>query len=303
MRLKFEKNKQKEILQNFRKEKHILWKEFAKRLNIPFGRLKAYVDETSLISREIYEKIDPDKKYSRFLLEEREENWGKKKGGKNSAGNTKTIIFPRDSETLSEFYGIMLGDGNSHRTKSYKKGTYMIRIVGDSKLDKDYLVNYVKPLIEGLFGIQVSVRYFKNKNAIYLESHSRELILFLEGKGFPPGNKIKNCLRIPSWVKNNPLFLSNCIRGLFDTDGSVYKITNQNSYQINFTNYNLGLLMDVRNGLIALGISCSQISKGNSLYITKKSELRKFLKAIGFCNPRHINKIKEWKLAPWSSGQ
>ena len=39
-----------------------------------------------------------------------------------------------------------------------------------------------------------------------------------------------------------------------DTDGSVYKITGQNSHQINFSNRNRFLLNDVRNSLIYLGI-------------------------------------------------
>lgn len=49
----------------------------------------------------------------------------------------------------------MLGDGNSNRTKGHKIGTYMIRIVGHSELDKEYLMDYVKPLIERLFDIAV----------------------------------------------------------------------------------------------------------------------------------------------------
>ena len=296
MRLKFVKGKQKELIQKFRKEKNFNWKGLAEFLDLKQGRLKAYIDESSLIPEIIYNKLDSDKNFSKFIIVIKKDNWGQIKGGENSKGNTKKIQMPCDSSEFAEFYGIMLGDGNSHRTKDYKKGTYMIRIVGDSRLDKDYLINHVKPLIEKLFGIKVSIRYFKNKNAIYLESHSKELIIFLESKGFTPGNKIKNELRIPKWIKDNPSLLSSCIKGLFDTDGSFYKITNQNSHQLNFTNYNAHLLEDVWEGLIELGINCSKISKSNSLYITKKSELRKFLKVVGLNNLRHLNKIKSWDI-------
>lgn len=172
----------------------------------------------------------------------------------------------------------------------------MIRIVGDSRHDKEYLENYVKPIIERLFDINVSVRYFKNQKAIYIESHSRKLVSFLEKKEFPPGNKINNKLRIPNWVKQNKDYLRACLRGLYDTDGSVYKITNQNSHQFCFTNYNQGLLNDVRNGLLSLGINCSRISKEKDIYITKKEELRKFLKLIGFTNDRHLKKVRVWNL-------
>ena len=73
----------------------------------------------------------------------------------------KQINFPRDSVKFAEFYGIMLGDGNSHKTSFYnsrkdKRGTYMIRSVGDSRLDREYLIDYVKPIIQGLFNIKVT---------------------------------------------------------------------------------------------------------------------------------------------------
>ena len=100
------------------------------------------------------------------------------------------------------------------------------------------------------------------------------------------------------WISSNPLFLRRCIRGLYDTDGSVYKLTNQDSHQINFCNYNWHLLSETRNALVSLGIQPSKISKGKEINITKKSELRKFLNTIGFSNKKHLNKIKMWKIAP-----
>ena len=52
---------------------------------------------------------------------------------------------------------------------------------------------------------------------------------------------------------------------------------------------------DVRDSLITLGINCSKISN-KDLYITKKSELRKFLKLIEFSNDKHLNRVKMFKL-------
>ena len=193
----------------------------------------------------------------------------------------------------------MLGDGNSNRTNFYKsrknkRGTYMIRIVGDSKKDEEYFSNYVKPLIEKLFHVIVKSGKFNQTNCIFIEVHSIQLVNFLESKGFLPGNKLKNHLKIPSWIKENKDYLRRCFRGLYDTDGSVYKLTGQNSHQFCFTNHNQDLLNDVRDSLLKLDIVCSKISKGEDIYITKKSELRKFLKVVGFSNPRHLSKIKMW---------
>jgi len=88
------------------------------------------------------------------------------------------------------------------------------------------------------------------------------------------------------------------LRGLYDTDGSAYKLTNQNSYQINFSNKNRRLLEEVRDSLISLGIFPSNITKGKEINITKKSELAKFLKLVGFHNSKHLDKVKMWKIAP-----
>ena len=58
----------------------------------------------------------------------------------------------------------------------------------------------------------------------------------------------------------------------------------------------LKLLEDKKYALTLLGISASKITKGNKIYITKKSELRKFLKLISFRNDKHLKKIKMWNL-------
>jgi intein/homing endonuclease len=300
MRLKFVKGKQRELINSFRIENKLSWNELCKLLSIKYGKIIAYFNETSFIDEELYKKLDKKGDYSKYILDKFEDNWGRKKGGVNSKGNINKINFPEDSKELAEFYGIMLGDGNSYKRSFYnskkdKCGTYSIKIVGDSVKDKDYLFNHVKPLIDNLFVINSKLGKFNSSNAIFVQANGVQLVNFLENKGFKPGNKITNQLRIPEWITSKDNFLISCIRGLYDTDGSVYKITNQNSYQICFTNHNIPLLKDVRDSLLKLGINCSNISKYD-VYITKKSELRKFLKLIGFSNHRHIDKINMWKL-------
>lgn len=300
MRLRFEKGKQKELIKNFKNMNKFTWAQLSDFLEIKYGRLNSYYYEEVLIPEEVWFKLDPKKRFSRFILERLDEKWGVIKGGKNSTGTLKKINYPEFCSGLAEFYGIMLGDGCSHRTSYHnsredKRGVYTVRVIGHSILDKKYHLDYVKPLIEKLFNINVRVCYIKNTNAMYLECHSKNLVEFFEKIGFPPGNKIKNKLKIPIWIRENEDFLKVCLRGLYDTDGSVYKLTNQNSHQICFTNMNSFLMDGVRNSLLSFGIMCSKIS-GKDLYVTKKSELRKFLKLIGFCNNRHLSKVKMWKL-------
>lgn len=295
MRLVFQRGKQEELLQKeIEKEGSI--PKLANKLKIRSEKLKAYYYDNILLPEEVFNKFSLKNKYKKFIEDKKDNNWGRAKGGTISKGKTKEIRIPKESVELAEFYGIMLGDGNLTKIKSYKKGTYQIRIVGDSRYDKFYLMSYVKPLIEKLFNIQVVYCKSKDKNALNLVATSIKLIEFLESKGFKPGDKIRNQLEIPLWIKNNKEYLRACLRGLYDADGSAYKLTNQNSYQICFTNYNNKLLQDARNSLISLGINPSQVTKGRDILITKKSELRKFLNGVGFSNEKHFNKVKMWNI-------
>ena len=300
MRIKFTSGKQKELIFLAKKDK--TWSQLSSQLKISSHYLSNDLkNERILLSDNLYLSLCKlaGKDFDNFVLEKLDDNWGRSKGGKNlSAGYVKEINFPENCIELAEFYGIMLGDGNLTKIKSYKVGTYQIRIVGDSRNDRLYLENYVKPLIEKLFNVNVKVSKQKDANALIVIATGRELVNFLQMKGLKPGDKIRNLLDIPDWIKQNKNFLKFCLRGLYDTDGSAYKLTNQNSYQILFTNYNPVLLNAVRESLLSLGIGVSKVSRGRDITITKKSELRKFLKEVGFSNIKHLDKVKMWDLSP-----
>src|SRR3989344_3390151 len=293
MRIALEKGKQESLILLAKQNKS--WPELANKINLNAHYLLSELrKEKRILSEETYEKLCKiaNINYDKYIQNRLQDNWGKSLGGKNSNGGfVKEIKIPEDSLELAEFYGIMLGDGNSTKIKKHKVGVYQIRIVGDSRKDKNYLTNYVKPLIENLFEIKTNLHKAKDKNALNINAFGLRLIEFLENKGFKPGDKIRNQLTIPNWIKENKEYLKACLRGLYDTDGSIYKLTNQNVYQISFRNYNISLLKDVRNSLIYLGIAPSQISKGNEITITKKSELRKFLNEVGFHNSKHLDKV------------
>lgn len=300
MRIKLVQGKQKELIFLAKKDK--TWDQLSSQLKIPSPYLSNDLkNQRVLLSEKLYLDLCllSGKNFNEFIIDKLEDNWGRSKGGKNSSGTYITEVnLPQESIELAELYGIMLGDGSLTKIKNYKVGTYQLRVVGDSRNDKTYLLEYVKPLIEKLFSLKVATFVSKKKNALYLVVTSRKLVEFFESKGFKPGDKIRNLLDIPDWIKNNKEFLRRCLKGLYDTDGSAYKLTNQNSYQILFTNYNPVLLNAVRGSLISLDIGVSRISRGRDITITKKSELRKFLKEVGFSNIKHLNKVKMWNLSP-----
>ena len=217
-----------------------------------------------------------------------------------TSGKLKNILLPAKDEKLAELVGILLGDGNIYIHRGKKSTGYMIRITGNSTTDQEYLLNYVKPLCENIFGTPVKMYKHKRVKELFLILYSKKAVDFLISIGLRAGDKIQNQVSIPPWIFENDLFLKACIRGLVDTDGSIYELKPQwpGVWQICFTNKNEKLLVDFDEGLTKVGIFCSKIyrykdgKRTPKIYITKKSELSKFYKEIGFSNPKHSNKLQ-----------
>jgi len=292
MRLLFEKKKQRELLKKEKDKIGLTWPKFAEHLNMKYGKLITFFNEERLIDNSTFVKLKLSKEYKRYIVKKFKDNWGQAKGGKNSKGRTKEIGVPEKNEKLAELWGIMLGDGCLQKIQGYKLGVYGIDVAGHSIDDREYLLDFVKPLCEELFAVNSRIYQSKRSKCIHVIVDSRRIVDFFESEGFKAGNKIKNKVTIPDWIKENEKLLVACLRGLFDTDGSFYKLTNQNSYQINFCNHNQRLLNDVRENIANLGIGVSKIMENRRIVITKRSEIEKFYKVIGFSNPKHLNKIK-----------
>tara|TARA_Y100000310_G_scaffold138289_2_gene137208 strand:- start:21714 stop:22622 length:909 start_codon:yes stop_codon:yes gene_type:complete len=297
MRLKFKKSKQKELILTFKQKKKFTWDELAAYLNVKRGALLPWYREELLLPEHIYIKLDKKRQYSKEITQKYEDNWGKSKGGKNSYGSTKTITKPKKSTKLAELIGVILGDGNLNIAK-YKnkiKG-YSVRIVGHSQDDRDHLINYVKPLFEKLFSLKVKNYMPKNKKALVLNIHSKELVGFLENAGLKNGNKLATQVTIPRWINENKDYLRACLRGLIDTDGCIHQMSKRDPHllRINFKNFNQKLLYSTREGFIKLGFNPSRITNCNVFYLSRQKEITKYLKEVGFSNEKHKKRLKQF---------
>ena len=208
----------------------------------------------------------------------------------------KEVNFPNKSEGLAEFFGIMLGDGNLYISEKKGGRCCQIRIAGNYLKDYEYLTIFLNSLSKSLFNVEPRFSKLKGRNVLYLCMDYTNLGEILISIGFKPGNKIKNNIGIPYWIKKDKKFLAACIRGLFDTDGSMYELLPHwpGLFQINFKNMCKALLDDTREGLLTLGINVSKISMGTKIYVTKRSEIDKFYKLIGTNNDRLGIKFREF---------
>ncbi len=294
MRIKLKAGKQKELI--LLAKFNLTWKELAKKLKLNEKYLYFELrNEMRLLPEIKYRELCLIAKvnFDNYIEEILEDNWGKSKGGKISNGSKIKLIKPALNEKLAEFIGAILGDGNINYYKKGKKiGVYHIRIAGDLEKDKDYHINYLKNLCENIFNLKA--KEILRPNERFLDIYSKELVEFFIDMGLNAGDKIKNQITIPYWVWENESFLKACVRGLIDTDGSVFRMSNKDPklIRLSFTNYNMKLLIDTRNAFIKLGFFPSKIIVNKQFFISRKSDISKYLKEINFSNLKHIERLK-----------
>lgn len=296
MRIKLKAGKQTELI--LLAKENLTWEKLARKLSLTTSYLAADLkSEKRLISKENYNILCALSKinFDKDIVERVDDNWGRSRGGKNSKGNTKDFIEPEKNEDLAEAFGIILGDGHiEERVVGTKIRVYCVNIAGNSKTDAEYIFKYVPNLFRRIFKEGGRVVQKKNINCAYFTLNGKRFVEFLKKNGLPSGNKVKNNVSIPDWIKKDDKLLRKCLRGLVDTDGCVYYIskkTNRN-LRITFTNHASNLLNDYRNSLIKLGFSPSKIMRGYDIYLSSKQDVQKYIKEIGFSNSKNLKRVK-----------
>lgn len=202
----------------------------------------------------------------------------------------KLFNFPsRDNPYFAEFVGIMLGDGHIGSNGQ-------ICITLNSVADNQYS-GYVVQLISQLFGY--SPNYCKEKifKAVNIYLSGKDLIDFLVSSGMRIGDKVKQQVDVPDWIKVNPELSRWCVRGLMDTDGGIFTnsyIINGKSYvypKTNFTNASQPLLNFVYATLKSNGFHPNN-RQPRKIWLYSQVESKRYLEVIGSSNERLLKKIR-----------
>jgi len=188
--------------------------------------------------------------------------------------HNKTV---RKTGTLAELIGIALGDGNLGR---YKRCQYL-RIYFNPK--QTQYIKYVRCLLEKFFRKIPYERFRKDAGVVYLEISKKDLDLIL---GYPVGGKIHNRSTIPMWIWDSEFFIKSCLRGLFDTDGCIYK-TGGKYKVVNYCSHDLTLLKDIKRSLEVLGFHPYINSINTNVELGRQFEVVRFFKKIKPANKRH----------------
>lgn len=149
-------------------------------------------------------------------------------------------------ETLAELIGVILGDGHIQEYISNNErhvGSYFIEITLHE--EEKELIDRVRTLLESKTGKKFR-KYEKEGKAIRLVVYSKDLVQKLKNLGLETGDKTKNQVKVPEWIKKDKNYSKKCLRGLIDTDGAIYqdKRKNQSYTRIQFKNYSKPLLDD-----------------------------------------------------------
>lgn len=230
-------------------------------------------------------------KYGRVPVDEtvrrqRWEKWWEREGKQNMPEQkTKSATLPCMSEELAEFIGIMLGDGGM--------SAYQLSVTLHSVDDLEY-GKYVQKLIYKLFRAKSSVYFRRDVQAHSVVLARKKVVEHLCTLGLVVGNKIDQNIKIPKWVLEDEGYSIACLRGLMDTDGSVYLhryTVKGKEYQYKklcFSSASPLLRKDVQFILHRFGSAAT--CSGTNVRIDAVSDVRRYMDVVGTHNPKHLKR-------------
>lgn len=217
--------------------------------------------------------------------------WWEREGQYKSSiiSAVKPIKKPKSSDELAEFVGIVLGDGGITRTQ--------VSFTFHSEDDKDY-AKFVVSLTKKLFNVYVGEFFVKECKAVRYSISRTQLVKFcIEELGLKQGNKVKQQVDIPDWIKNDKNYSIACVRGLVDTDGCIfthkYKVKNKfYSYKkFVFVSHSMPMRSSVFNILKENGLH-PRFARIGDVRLDRIEDMKRYFDVFGSHNPKHLKRYK-----------
>ena len=207
----------------------------------------------------------------------------------------KKLKILENTDFVNEFLAIMEGDGSLLTNGQ----TFSIALNSE---DEPRYVNYVRHLLKRIFP---KVLIHENKDevgkGITFVINDMSYHYAIVSRGLVPGHKVLNQIHVPRYVILFRNFLRAWLKGLFDTDGSIYLRTGGMGISLSFSSGSKPLVEDFATVCSLIGINTAseigigQYDKQNdlgystvySVYIHAKQEVRNFLRLVS------LEKFKE----------
>lgn len=197
----------------------------------------------------------------------------------------KLIHKPGKSVELAEFIGTMMGDGGLSR--------YQVTITLHHIDDREY-VDFVSKRIQKLFHIKPALYHVPKSSVFNIVISRSEVVKYLHSLGLPIGNKVRQQFDIPVWIQKNKKYVIACVRGLVDTDGSVFThsyISKGRRYhykKLSFCTHSRPLQYSVAKILADIGLR-ARIA-GYDVRLDGVADVKKYFMIIGSNNPKHLKR-------------
>ena len=258
------------FFQNLKKNINSSWEKFYPKYPISRMMFFNYVSGRNHIPKELFYKWQKISKSSLKAIEIERPKY-----------TLKIIHQIKLDEKLAEIIGVLNGDGHISKSK------YEVCVAGN-RLERDYF-DYLKNLFESKFNTEFKL--MEVASGLKLRVYSKELSLFLTNYyGLPKGNKMGK-LQIPKVIKDSPSLLVNYLRGLFDTDGTIY-LRRKKDVVLEISSADKRFLTEIQKALNSLGFNAKKYEKHVNLY--NLEDIKKFFNLIKPSNPKHLNKYQRY---------
>ena len=200
------------------------------------------------------------------------------------------------NKELAELIGVIIGDGHIHRHNN----SYRIGFTGSPITDKDYF-KIVKKLIWNVWSKEVKI--IKRARGLRITFGSKKVFEELVCDfGLPFGEGKCERVKIPERIAKDWRLAKHTIRGIVDTDGSIFTANKPGSLNypsIEVTTSSYPLALQIRLILRQKGFRVakiwsykSKLSKRTTYKVplNGKKNVAKWLKEIGFSNPYKLKR-------------
>lgn len=202
------------------------------------------------------------------------------------------------NERIAELIGAIIGDGCIRYRPDLRH--YYIEIVGDKVKEKDYF-DYLANILKEELSLTAHIHTIGR--GLRLKFYSKEFLEYLVHSLQMPCNKNKGMnVSIPSKIMENKDFLNSCLRGIFDTDGSVFfanKGYRKDYPTLEITTTSKNLCVQLVSALSnSFRVRSRKYTKDNFLTAYKVSlngekMVNKWFEEIGSSNQKHLERYNK----------
>jgi len=194
-----------------------------------------------------------------------------------SYSHPKSVTFPERCNEFAEFLGIYFGDG------SISDNPPVIVISLSYSTEKEYAL-FISKLIKKVFKTKAGMVQGKRTDNVQVQIYRISLVRFFEAN-------IKRNFGIPAWIKENSNYLTSCLRGIMDSEGSVYRVERgRRRIRVELKIYNQKLLEDVCEALKSLNFHPCIYRKRNRLVLARQEEVDRYFNDVGSHNPKRMKR-------------